>query len=297
MHCPAFCFKILGITEKRKSMAEYICPVCGEKLIREQNSYACLNRHNFDVAKEGYVNLASCKKGVSALSGDSKQMCLDRRDFLEQGFYEPLAKKLSEIAYNSCRDKNDAFVLDAGCGEGYYLRNVRDYLCRNNVTCTYAGIDLAKEGIKLAAKREKTAENCKISFCVAGIFDLPFADGTADVIISVFAPVADAEFYRVLKKSGILVIACPAEKHLYGLKQSVYETARENTEKIPDYDGFNLVHTERLIYEIDVKKPYISKLFGMTPYYWKSSEKTQNAVNELEELHTPCDFLIKVYEK
>ena len=278
-------------------MMKFICPVCGEELIRYEKSYVCQNRHNFDVAKEGYVNLASYKKGVSALSGDSKQMCLDRRSFLDMGFYEPLAKRLSETVYDACRKKNDLFVLDAGCGEGYYLRNVRDYLCRKGAKCEYCGIDLAKEGIKLASKREKTEQECKINFCVAGIFDLPFADCTADVVISVFAPIADGEFYRVLKKGGILVVACPAEKHLYGLKQSIYETARENTEKIPDYNGFELIHTERLTYEIDVRKPYISQLFGMTPYYWKSSEETQNAVNQLEELHTPCDLLIKVYAK
>lgn len=35
----------------------FSCPLCHQPLSREKNSYICPQRHQFDMAKEGYVNL------------------------------------------------------------------------------------------------------------------------------------------------------------------------------------------------------------------------------------------------
>jgi 23S rRNA (guanine745-N1)-methyltransferase len=73
----------------------YKCPVCEKALDKKDNCYICPNNHNFDIAKQGYVKFAAAKKSYTNLSGDSKQMCLDRRKFLSNGFYFPLAKLLA----------------------------------------------------------------------------------------------------------------------------------------------------------------------------------------------------------
>ncbi len=272
----------------------YICPVCKEPLTALQSSYTCQNKHTFDISKEGYVNFAAFTKGTSSDAGDTKQMCLDRRKFLEQGFYKQAALGICTVIKKHCNSKETKTIIDAGCGEGYYLRTIREYLA--NDFCYY-GIDLAKEGIKLASKSEGAVQTNKIRYAVAGIFDLPFKDSSADIITSVFAPICESEFLRVLKKHGIFIVLCPSEKHLYGLKQQIYQTARQNVEKIPEYSGFSLIDTTRITYDIHVQKEYIPALFGMTPYYWKSSRQTQQAVMNLENLDTPCDFLLKVYRK
>ncbi len=272
----------------------YKCPICSQPLDISGNSYICKSNHTFDIAKEGYVNLYFCSKGAKVDAGDSKQMCLDRRKFLEQGFYKAAADKISNYIHETFKDvTSPKVIIDAGCGEGYYLRTFHENLGNNYC---YLGIDLAKEGIKLASKSAKNT-SANLSFAVAGIFDLPFIDDCAHVVTSIFAPICETEFSRVLKKGGIFIVLCPAEKHLYGLKEKIYETARENTEKIPEYEGFQLISTERITYDINVQKEFIPALFGMTPYYWKSSKQTQNAVLELENLDTPCDFLMKVYKK
>ncbi len=276
------------------SQTHYICPICKNKLLLSGKSYICHNNHTFDISKEGYVNLAHCTKGVKSTSGDSPEMCLDRRAFLERGFYEPAALSIASAVKKHLPDTTHGTIIDAGCGEGYYLRVIREELPD---TFNYFGIDLAKEGIKLAAKKEKGYDGQKISFSVAGIFDLPFEDNSADVIMSVFAPIADKEFLRVLKDDALLIVLCPAEKHLFGLKEKAYETASENLQKIPEYDGFTLIDTQRITYDISVPSELIPALFGMTPYYWKSSKETQSAVNFLTTLDTPCDFLLKVYRK
>ena len=268
----------------------FTCPVCKNILKTDGKIYTCENSHCFDIAKEGYVNLAT--KNTSQVSGDSKQMCLDRRAFLESGFYAPLAEKISEII-NSTFAGKEITVIDAGCGEGYYSRRIRDSISGEN---TFYGIDLAKEGIRLAAKSEKLMPlEKRINYAVSGIFDLPFDKSSADVIISVFAPISEEEFARVLKKGGILIVACPGANHLYGLKKALYDIPRENEEKIPEYASFTLTDTKTLTYSITVENEMISALFGMTPYFWKSSREVQEKAKNLKKVETECDFIIKVY--
>jgi len=268
----------------------FTCPVCKGILSKNEKTLRCENNHCFDMAKEGYVNLALSN---SAMSGDSKQMCLDRRNFLESGFYSPLADAIAKAILDFKKDI--VTVVDAGCGEGYYSRKLRDSLVDKS---SFYGIDLAKEAIRLAAKSEKTLEESRrINYAVAGIFDLPFEKDFADVIISVFAPIAENEFLRVLKKDGLLIVACPGENHLYGLKQALYETAKENEEKIPDYNGYELIDVRRVTYDITVEGTLVSALFGMTPYYWKSSREVQEKAKELCRVETQCDFIIKIYRK
>ncbi|MGC4387892.1 putative RNA methyltransferase, partial [Streptococcus suis] len=36
----------------------FACPHCGQALGLDQSSLRCPNRHTFDIAKQGYVNLA-----------------------------------------------------------------------------------------------------------------------------------------------------------------------------------------------------------------------------------------------
>ena len=288
----------MNYNQEIKMTGIYICPICKKSLSINGNSYVCQNTHTFDISKDGYVNLAFCLKGVKPDSGDSDKMCYDRRRFLEQGFYAPAANVLCELieklSENSPQARGKKVIIDAGCGEGYYLRTMRDRL---GDSFSYFGVDLAKEGVRLASKSEKKQSDEKINYAVAGIFELPFRNECADFCTSVFAPVCSEEFQRVLKPGGYLAVLGPGEKHLFGLKEKIYDTPRENIEKIPEYDGFILCDTKRVTYNIDVSKQFIPALFGMTPYYWKSSEKTQNTVNSLEGLSTLCDFLIKIYKK
>lgn len=270
----------------------FTCPICKETLYKQDKSFKCINNHCFDIAKEGYVNLASVK-GATSMSGDSKQMCLDRRLFLESGFYERLSDVLSDTIIKYALPQV-LTIIDAGCGEGYYSRRIRQQL----QSTRQFGVDLSKEAIKLASKAEKgIPQDKQINYAIAGIFDLPFDDNFADAVISVFAPISQKEFARVLKKDGLLIVACPGESHLYGLKKALYNTAKENEEKIPEYEEYDLLEIIRKKYDITVKGNLISALFGMTPYYWKSSQEVQEKAKALTSIDTLCDFIIKVYRK
>ncbi|MFC3647750.1 putative RNA methyltransferase [Planctobacterium marinum] len=105
----------------------YLCPICKQHLEPVQRSFKCVNNHLFDIAKEGYINLLPVNKKRSKAPGDSKAMLLARRDFLTAGYYQCLVKALEETLKAQC--KHDlTTVLDLGCGEGFYGRELQQLL-------------------------------------------------------------------------------------------------------------------------------------------------------------------------
>ena len=104
---------------------ELICPVCGEILRRDARQYCCENRHSFDIARQGHVNLLVVQQKHSLNPGDTREQVLSRRAFLEEGFYEPIANALCDTAKElGARGP----ILDVGCGEGYYCTRLAERL-------------------------------------------------------------------------------------------------------------------------------------------------------------------------
>ena len=95
---------------------DLICPICHEKLNLEGRQYRCPNNHSFDIARQGYVNLLVVQQKHSLNPGDTREQVLSRREFLEAGFYAPIARTLIETAAELGISGQ---ILDVGCGEGY----------------------------------------------------------------------------------------------------------------------------------------------------------------------------------
>ena len=144
----------------------FSCPLCHQPLSREKNSYICPQRHQFDMAKEGYVNLLPVQHKRSRDPGDSAEMMQARRAFLDAGHYQPLRDAIVAQLRERLDDKATA-VLDIGCGEGYYTHAFADALPE----ITTFGLDVSKVAIKAAAKRYP-----QVTFCVASSHRLPFSD-------------------------------------------------------------------------------------------------------------------------
>ncbi len=270
----------------------YLCPVCHAGMEETDTGIVCENRHLFDKSAEGYVNFAAVKKGVTALSGDAADTCRARREFLERGFYEPLAKALAEALCRNAPLHTHPLVIDAGCGEGYYDRFLKHALPQIDLY----GLDLAKTAVRLAAKKQKQSPE-RNHYCVDGIFAMPFADASAGAVLSVFAPVPDAECRRVLVCGGILLVASPGKDHLYDLKKALYQTPEQNEEKTPAYEGFVLLDEKSLSYDMALSGADAGNLFAMTPYFWRSSADVRARSEKLGALSCRADFRLKIYKK
>jgi len=267
-----------------------VCPVCGEPLLlagpvaptssadspgggivtpaaRDAGSVRCERGHSFDLAREGYLNLLRSKR-----TGDSKEMLLARRDFLERGHYQPLAEALADTVAAFLGERAGAGdcplrVLDAGCGEGYYLDRLGRRLSAapGLAETLLIGLDSAKEAIRLSAKRLWDA-----ALLVADLKErLPIADASVDAILNVFAPRDLAELARVLVPGGLLLIAIPSPDHLVELRlaHGLLGIEEQKLERLLEalVPHFASVGTRDLRYTLHLESDAVQALIAMTP--------------------------------
>ncbi|MFC1684502.1 23S rRNA (guanine(745)-N(1))-methyltransferase [Pseudomonadota bacterium] len=277
------------------SKTPWVCPVCRQQLTRDEKQYRCAQGHSFDVAKEGYVNLLPANHKRSADPGDDKQMLRNRREFLERGYYQPLAEHL----IRECKEERHASagshftLLDIGCGEGYFTGMISSALIeakQPQVLCS-AGIDISKHAIRLASKRYPA-----VNFAVASSAVLPVENDGIDCLLRIFAPGGDEEIRRVLRSGGLYIRVTPGPNHLYSLRELIYDQPRPHAEADAQIEGFQLLRREKIEYKTAVQGAGdIGALLKMTPYYWQANEERQARVLSLSELELDVDFYVDVF--
>jgi 23S rRNA (guanine745-N1)-methyltransferase len=266
----------------------YVCPVCGGslKLHPSGKSYACQNQHSFDLAKEGYLNLLAVQHKHSKEPGDSKKMLIARREFLEAGFYEPIAKAVAMMIDANRTKWQDVRLLDLGCGEGYYSRKIAFY-CNHSEQIILHGVDIAKFAIAAAAKKQANAR-----FIVASSNRLPCINQYFDFVLRVFAPSDDDELKRVLKASGLLLTVTPGPRHLWQLKEYIYAEVKEHASDCLIPRGFERLKAQQISYKITPNPQQRMALLQMTPFAWRASESVQQFLNNVSELEIETDFIL-----
>ena len=267
-----------------------ICPVCSLPLFHQGSSLKCGNKHCFDLSSSGYVNLLKPGKKNNAKAGDSKEMISARTDFFECGAYEGIAQKICSLV----DEYSPNIIIDAGCGEGYYT----EYIAKGDPYRYVFGIDMSKFGCEHGAKSAKRNNINNLVYCVGSIFELPFASESADLIVNMFAPVADREFLRVLKSGGHFIIASAGIDHLDGLKAVLYDDVYKNEEKFLDYNGFQLIRQDNLKYRTKIQgNKTIHNLFTMTPYYHRTTLDDKKKLEGVDEIDTTIEVNFLVYKK
>lgn len=258
-------------------------------LMQNAKALACVNRHSFDIAREGYINLLLKKQ-----PGDSKEMLVARRTFLERGHYLPLSRAINELiyTYQSAKWPGQVNILDAGCGEGYYLGQLQSYLTEHpgSTSYTYTGIDIARDAARMAARRYQSA-----CFVVANLKErLTFADQTLHIILNIFAPRNAEEFARILAPHGLLLVVIPAPTHLHQLRSTLHLlNIEENKEQhvIEQYtDRFSLLASREISYTLNLQQSEIDLAVTMTPNYWHISDALRQEIARLTELQTELAF-------
>ncbi len=252
------------------------CPVCGQPLTRIERSAVCPKRHSFDYAKSGYLNLL-LKQSVA--HGDNPEMVKARTNFLNTGAYSFLKQRLCEIT----AEERAEVLADLGCGEGYYTEG----MCADEKY----GFDLSKDALKHAARYDRST-----SYAVSSIFHLPLADASVDTCVTCFAPVADEEIRRVLKQNGRFILVLPAKRHLFELKELLYDTPYENSEE-ETQTGLALEREEHIEQVFTAEKSALPDLFMMTPYAYHTPEEAKNRLLSAERMDITASFVIRIYRK
>ena len=192
------------------SATAFACPICQENLTLVEGSLKCNNRHSFDLAKFGYVNLAP---QIKQSANYDKENFQNRQQILETGFYQAILEAISDLLANS---ENTETILDIGCGEGFYSRKLQE----NHPDKTFYAFDISKDSVQIAAKSEP---NWAVNWFVGDLARLPIKDASMDILLDIFSPANYGEFRRVLSKDGILIKVIPTENHLKEIRQKVQD--------------------------------------------------------------------------
>lgn len=267
-----------------------ICPVCSEPLSLQDKMIACENDHPFNIAKEGYVNLLLSHQRKSKQPGDDPDMVMARRRFFDSGAYDGLTEAVQNLPMVG---SDGISILDSGCGEGHLL----GALSEKNAGF-FCGIDISKKAVQVASKRWRKAA----WFVANGMRDIPVADESMDVILSILAPRNNAAFSRILKPDGKLVIGVPGLNHLIELREQLQfssgnfqNKADEAAEKCtPEFQEIDRVQVQDTV---TLNREQITDLIQMTPIFWRSGDEAKAAIAKLDELTVTVSFTLLVMKK
>ena len=233
----------------------FSCPTCKQILILEGQSLCCVNRHTFDIARQGYVNLAPQVKQSTKYD---KSTFAHRQTFLEKGYYDHLYQAIEQTVI----DHQLTTLFDSGCGEGYYSRK----LAQNSHRQLLA-MDLSKESIALAARTDRDKQ---VKWFVGDLTQIPLQAQTVDGILDIFSPANYQEFQRILRPGGVVLKMIPGPNHLKELRHVARKYLRSETyenQAIVEHTHtkLNLLHQEQIGKTLAMSPEVTDSLVAMTP--------------------------------
>jgi len=276
-------------------MPSLICPVCSSALNKTDNkkSFQCEHNHLFDLSKQGYTNLLLSHLKKSKHPGDTVEMVLARKEFLNRGHYAKISNELNRLAKEYCTNINHIHYADLGCGEGYYTERLkRSFTNNSNTTC---GIDISTPAIKSACKRDTS-----IQWLVSSASHIPIASDSQDLASCLFFRFDAHEVARILKTDAILISANTGTEHLIELRRHLYDDVKvdkpelkiSNESRLDHLKTVNIKHTISLNSHIEIEQ-----LLTMTPHYWRVTQEKKQALSALDHLEVSLDIQFDIYRR
>lgn len=269
------------------------CPLDGTPLQRGGTAWRCASGHSFDIARQNYANLLPVQHKRSRDPGDSKEMVAARRRFLAAGFYAPIADAVRRAMLADLPPGAPAACLDAGCGEGYYLRQLAASVPGER-TLALMGLDISKWAVLAAAQRD-----ARMSWVVGSNAHLPILPGTLDRVLCMFGFPVYPEFARVLKPGGRLVQVDAGPEHLRELREIIYPTLKlQRAADAPAPPGFTRRPATALRFRIELASAQeIADLLAMTPHLHRATAEARAKAAALRALSLGVDVRLTCFER
>lgn len=265
------------------SATAFACPICQENLTLLETNFKCCNRHSFDLAKFGYVNLAS---QIKQSANYDKENFQNRQQILEAGFYQAILDAVSDLLASS---KTTTTILDIGCGEGFYSRKLQE----SHSEKTFYAFDISKDSVQIAAKSEP---NWAVNWFVGDLARLPIKDANMDILLDIFSPANYGEFRRVLSKDGILIKVIPTENHLKEIRQRVQDqlTNKEySNQDIKEHfqEHFTILSSQTASLTKTITAEQLQALLSMTPLLFHV-DQSKIDWSQLTEITIEAEILV-----
>ncbi len=273
-----------------------ICPLDRQALRKEGGCWRCSLGHNFDIAKQGHINLLPVQDKKSRHPGDSREMVDARRFFLNSGIYAPLAQRLAQLCEHSFQGIEPISILDAGCGDGYYLNAICQALQTQERHICATGLDISKWAVRALASRYKYA-----TALVASNRKIPLADNSQDIVLCLFGFPVYTEFARVLKPGGLLIQVDPGAEHLLELRREIYQNVIQH-EAPSSTAAQEKIGAQVFEQALHFRSPPLSaeqlqQLLLMTPHFHRASPAAKANVEQKQNFSIRIDALIRVFKR
>ncbi|WP_396589018.1 putative RNA methyltransferase [Bermanella sp. R86510] len=270
-----------------------ICPVCQSAMHTASRQLVCGQGHSFDQAKQGYYNLLLNQAKKSKQPGDTANMVKARKHFLNAGHYQSISDCINQQVIDYLWQEQEIQVLDLGCGEGYYTERLHHSLSDHQIDHTLIGLDISKEAIKQACKRQG-----HINWLVANAKAAPVQPHSQHLILNIFNRIMPQTLFDLCHEQGIVVIVSSGKHHLMELKQAIYNDPRFNeldvTSLMAPY--FAHEHNQQLDFNITLNNTDLQYLLAMTPHVWRSSNETQQGLAQTEQLSLRVQVNVDVFK-
>ena len=265
------------------SATAFACPICQENLTLVESSLKCNNRHSFDLAKFGYVNLAP---QIKQSANYDKENFQNRQQILEAGFYQAILEAVSNLLASS---KTATTILDIGCGEGFYSRKLQE----NHPEKTFYAFDISKDSVQIAAKSEP---NWAVNWFVGDLARLPIKDASMDILLDIFSPANYGEFRRVLSKDGILIKVIPTKNHLKEIRQKVQDQLTNKDYSNQDIknhfqEHFTILSNQTASLTKPITAEQLQALLSMTPLLFHI-DQSKIDWSQLKEITIDAEILV-----
>ena len=265
------------------SATAFACPICQENLTLVETSFKCCNRHSFDLAKFGYINL---EPQIKQSANYDKENFQNRQQILEAGFYQAILEAVSDLLSNS---KNAKTILDIGCGEGFYSRKLQE----RHPDKTFYAFDISKDSVQIAAKSEP---NWAVNWFVGDLARLPIKDASMDILLDIFSPANYGEFRRVLSKDGILIKVIPTKNHLKEIRQKVQDQLTNKDYSNQDIknhfqNNFTILSSKTASLTKPITTEQLQALLSMTPLLFHI-DQTKIDWSQLTEITIEAEILV-----
>ncbi len=228
------------------------CPVCRSAFGVADGGLHCVNGHDFDLARQGYLNLLG---GAEPANADTAAMLAARGRVHAAGLFEPLAAQVATQLSGRMT------ILEVGSGTAYYLTRALG----DDPVAVGVALDVSKAAARVAAQADP-----RIAAVVADVWrPLPVRDRCLDAVLCVFAPRNLPEFARVLRPDGLLVVATPRPGHLAGLRDrhGLLEVPPDKADQLAAAasEFFELHDTRLLRRQVTVSAELAADLIAMGP--------------------------------
>ena len=269
------------------------CPLDGDAMQRQSSHWQCPKGHSFDIARQGYVNLLPVQHKKSRDPGDSKAMVAARKAFLDSGFYAPIATAISQLCTDHLDTTAPLAILDAGCGEGYYLQALCAALDTPEREIIATGLDISKWALRACLQR-----NRQLNGIVASNRQVPLPDHSQQLLLCAFGFPVYREFARLLAPGGLYLQVDAGPDHLLEMREHLYPELRRS-EAPSIQEGIDTIgpvlNEQRLQFTIDeLTHQPLEQLLMMTPHYHRASPAAQQRLLDSAPLPMTADLVLRL---